>query len=268
MTCEQAKSLVADSWQGELNGQAQLLLNQHLETCSECRAEAAELGAVWQGLASLPAPEPSRALDVRFEASLQELLAAESRKPAWSWSTFWLNLWPRNPAWQVAIAAACLLVGLFAGSLSPRASSKEEKEIGKLHQEIASTREMVALSLLQQQTATERLRGVEYSGDMKSMDPELVSALVRAINEDSSVNVRLAAIDALSKASASPLVRSSLARSLPEQDSPMVQAALVDYFVDAHDRQAVGALRQLTERTDLNPAVLEHTRLALRELSQ
>jgi hypothetical protein len=127
---------------------------------------------------------------------------------------------------------------------------------------------MVALSLLQQQTATERLRGVEYSGSMKTMEPEIISALVHAINEDSSVNVRLAAIDALSKAGNSSSVLTSLARSLPAQDSPMVQAALVDYFVDARDRQAVGALQQLARQPNLNPAVLERTRSALQELSQ
>ena len=71
-------------------------------------------------------------------------------------------------------------------------------------EEIANTREMVALSLLQQQSATERLRGVDYTGRLRTMEPDVVSALTKAVAHDPSVNVRLAAIDALSKASASP----------------------------------------------------------------
>jgi hypothetical protein len=272
MTCDIAKSLIAGTWQGELDATAQSTLNQHLGTCDECRAEAIALNGIWHRLADLPAPEPSQALDARWEATLQSLILelqppSSAPKAAWSLGGLWASFWPRNPVWQGAIAMACLVAGLLLGSLSPR-GFREDKEITKLHQEIASTREMVALSLLQQQTATERLRGVEYSGRMKTMEPEVVSALVHAINEDSSVNVRLAAIDALSKASGSPTVLTSLTGSLPKQDSPMVQAALVDYFVDAHDRQAIGALRQLEQRPDLNPAVLEHTRVALRELSQ
>jgi hypothetical protein len=267
MTCEQVKGLIAASWQAELNSRdaaaAESDLRQHLATCEECRAETAAVGGIWQRLADLPAPEPSHALNLRWEATLQSMVAESGAPPRLrTWSL--ASLWPRNPAWQGAIAMACLLIGLVGGA----ASQRRDKEIAKLHEEIASTREMVALSLLQQQTATERLRGVEYSGLMKTMEPEIVSALIHAVDEDSSVNVRLAAIDALSRASGSPAALTSLARSLPQQDSPMVQAALVDYFVDAHDRQAVGALRQLTQKPDLNPAVLEHTRAALRELSQ
>lgn len=261
MTCDHAKELIAGSWQGELDSAAESSLRQHLAGCGECRAETAALGGIWQRLGDLPAPEPGSALNLRWEATLQSLIAENSEAPRRPW---FADLWPTKPAWQGAIAMACLLAGIVIGNVSPRQS----KEIGELQKEIVSTREMVALSLLQQQTATERLRGVEYSGSMKRMQPEIVSALVHAINEDSSVNVRLAAIDALSRASGADSALTSLARSLPAQDSPMVQAALVDYFVDARDRQAVGALRQLAEKPDLNPAVLERTRSALKELSR
>ena len=265
MTCDHAKQLIAGSWQNEPDATAEQSLQQHLKECGECQSEMAALGGVWQRLGEMPAPEPSPALTLRFEATLDSLIAANP-KPLRTWS--FANLWPRRPAWQAAIAIACLLVGLLIGNAVSPARTGNDKEIAKLHEEIASTREMVALSLLQQQTATERLRGVEYSGSMKTLEPEIISALVHAINEDSSVNVRLAAIDALSRVSGSPSVLTSLARSLPAQDSPMVQAALVDYFVDARDRQAVGALRQLEQQPNLNPAVLERTRSALQELSQ
>jgi hypothetical protein len=261
MTCDHAKELIAGSWQNELGSAAESSLRQHIAECDECRSEMTALGGVWQRLGDLPSPEPSHALTLRWEAALASLIAAQP-KQARTWS--FADLWPRNPVWQGVFAMACLVIGLVAGNAWPR----QNKEIAKLHEEIASTREMVALSLLQQQTATERLRGVEYSTGMKTMEPEIVSALVHAINEDSSVNVRLAAIDALSKASGNHMVLTSLARSLPEQDSPMVQAALVDYFADARDHQAVGALQQLARRPDLNPAVLERTRSALQELSR
>jgi hypothetical protein len=47
----------------------------------------------------------------------------------------------------------------------------------------------------------------------------------------------------------------------------MVQAALIDYLVDAHDRKAVGTIRELAAQPDLNPAVLERTHFALQQLS-
>jgi hypothetical protein len=263
MMCVHARELIAASWQGELDPASESNLKHHLAACPECSAEMSQLGSIWEKLGDIPAPEPSHALRVRWESTLESLIGSQpSPKTSRTWS--FANLWPRNPAWQGAIAMACLLIGLLIGNFTPR----HDKEIAKLHEEIASTREMVALSLLQQQSATERLRGVNYTGRMQTMEPEVISALIEAVKEDSSVNVRLAAIDALSKASANPGVLRSLTGSLQQQDSPMVQAALIDYLVDARDRQALPILRQLATQRDLNPAVLERTHFALRQLSQ
>jgi HEAT repeat protein len=121
---------------------------------------------------------------------------------------------------------------------------------------------------MQQGSATERLRGVDYSGQMPRLEPEIIAALIEAINHDSSVNVRLAAIDALGKAAGSGGVVASLAQSLPQQDSPMVQAALIDYLVDARDHQAVGTIRQFEKQPNLDPAVIERAHTAVQELSK
>jgi hypothetical protein len=272
MMCSQAKELMAAYWQRELASQEQTALEKHVETCAECGAEMAALGALWERLAHLPAPEPSQALHGRWQSTFETLVDSNrdsnsNKSVSRTWS--FANFWPSNPLWQAAVALACLLIGLLAGINLPRRS----KEIAKLHDEIASTREMVALSLLQQQSATERLRGVDYTGRMQTMEPEVVSALIEAVAHDPSVNVRLAALDALShtalsKASGSLGVLQSLTQSLPRQDSPMVQAALIDYLVEARDRKALGTLRQLAAQPDLNPAVLERTHFALQQLSQ
>jgi hypothetical protein len=266
MICSHAKELMASYWLAqttphELAGGEAGALQQHLETCAECSAELATLGGLWERLGDLPVPEPSPALDARWELTLASLTA-----PRRTWS--WANFWPASPVWQAAVALACLVVGLLVGTGVGTSLPRGNNEIAKLHEEIASTREMVALSLLQQESATERLRGVDYTGRMRTLEPQVVSALTQAVAHDSSVNVRLAAIDALSKAARNPEVMQSLTRSLPRQDSPMVQAALIDYLVDARDRRALGTLRQLAEQPDLNPAVLERTRFALQQLSR
>ena len=262
MTCSHAKELMATYWQHELAGDERPALQQHLETCAECSAEMAALGTLWERLGDLPVPEPSLALDARWQSTLETIFESNRSTPRRTWSL--ANFWPRNPVWQAAIALACLVLGIIAGTSLPRRNN----EIAKLHEEIASTREMVALSLLQQQSATERLRGVDYTGRMQTMEPEVVSALTRAVAHDPSVNVRLAAINALSKTSGSPAVLQSLTESLTRQDSPIVQAALIDYLVDARDRRALGTLRQLETQPDLNPAVLERTRFAVQQLSR
>jgi hypothetical protein len=265
MMCGHAKELIAASWMGEFDAAEESKLRQHVSTCGECAEEMAQLGAMWQRLADLPSPEPSHALDVRWQATLESFLPA-SRHHSWRFSL--AALWPRRPVWQATIAALCLVAGLLVGiMLQPRAGT-DRGEIAKLREEVESTKQMVALSLLQQPSPSERLRGVDYSSRMPSMEPEVVAALIQAVNRDPNVNVRLAAIDALSKVSGEAQVRHSLTQSLTQQESPMVQAALIDFAMDAHDRQAVASLRQLTERPDLNPAVRQRADQAVRQLTQ
>jgi len=255
MTCPHARELMAAYWQRELTVEDTAVLRRHLETCPECSAEMTALGGLWERLADLPAPEPSHTLDARWRQTIGILTSAQPARRIW---------WPRSPVWGVALAAACLVIGVIAGMNVPR----QNPEIAKLREEISSTREMVALSLLEQQSATERLRGVSYSGRLDNMEPDVLTALTRAVAHDPSVNVRLAAIDALTKASGRPEVLQSLTQSLPAQESPMVQAAVIDYLVEARDHQAVTALRQLAAQPDLNPAVLDRARFAVSQLSR
>ncbi|HVY95291.1 MAG TPA: HEAT repeat domain-containing protein [Bryobacteraceae bacterium] len=270
-TCDKAKSLMAAAWTpGELDEAQIAWLRMHLAGCAECSEEMATLGSMWQRLGDLPVPEPSPALRRRWEQTLDALTVpqyaparpAPAAGPAW-----WRNFWPANAAWQMAIAALCLAAGLSAG-LSLQRGNAERDEVARLREEVANTKEMVVLSMLQQQSAADRLRGVDYSARMPSMEPQVVSALVRAVNLDPNVNVRLAAIDALGKVANDSSVRQSLQEALPQEDSPMVQAALIDYLMEAHDRNAVGTIQNLLAKPGVNPTVRERGTYAMQRLSQ
>jgi hypothetical protein len=261
-SCDQARELMATAWMRELDSTSKAELQHHLDGCAQCAAEMASLGGIWEKLGDLPVPEPSLALRVRWEQTMQSLGPRPGLRAQW-----WRNIWPANPAWQVAIAAMCLAAGLGAGAYLERGHG-ERDEVAQLREEVANTKEMVALSMLQQQSATERLRGVDYSTRMSSMEPQVIDALVQAVNRDANVNVRLAAIDALGKVANETRVRASMREALTQQDSPMVQAALIDYLVDAHDRNAVGAIQELVARPDMNPTVRERATYAVRQLAQ
>jgi hypothetical protein len=260
-SCEQAKELMAGAWMAQLDDASAGALHSHLDGCADCAAEMAQLGTMWEKLGDLPAPEPSPALRMRWERTLAGFVAAEPRT-AW-----WQRVWPTQPAWQMAIAGLCLAAGLGGGAVLERGRG-ERDEVAKLREEVSSTKELVALSLLQQQSASDRLRGVDYSSRMGSLEPQIVTALIERVNRDSNVNVRLAAVDALGKVANDSHVRASLEQALTQQDSPMVQAALIDYMVDARERGAVGAIRELGARPDVNPTVRERATYAVRQLEQ
>ena len=271
MACSEARELIAEGLiGGEVTPARQALLASHLDDCAECRAESTAISALWDRLGDLPAPEPGYRLDARWRSALHDLAAGDLAEEADWRPKRRVFPWPRSPVWQAAIALACLVIGLSAGfAFNPRAKQTSD-EVARLREEVAATRALVALAMLREDSASERLRGVDYSGRVAAIDPEVAAALVEAVRHDSSVNVRLAAIDALSNRDALSKhsdVAASLARALPSEESPMVQAALVDYLADARDRQAIGTIEALAARPDLNPAVRERTQFALAKLT-
>jgi len=260
-SCEFANELMAASWTGELGVAAEAELRDHLEHCSACAAECEALGSLWQTLGDLPEPKPGIALHARWQRTLASFAPTSAPRSSWR------NLWPANPVWQLAIAAGALAVGLAGGAFLERVRADCD-EIARLRQEVSGTQALAALSMLREQSAVERLRGIDYSERMAGLEPRVVAALIDTVNRDPNVNVRLAAVNALAKVEGDSQVRDSLRQSLAHQDSPMVQAALIDYLLDAPERNSVEALRQLAARPDLNPAVHDRAVYAATQLSK
>lgn len=129
-------------------------------------------------------------------------------------------------------------------------------------------RQMVALSLMAQQSASARLNGVSWAYRAEPSDTEVLSALISAVDHDPNVNVRLAAVDALHAFAASPVTRKAVVESLPRQDAPLVQVALIDLLVDFRQREAAPELRTLASGTAVNDGVKQRALWAIGKLQE
>ena len=127
-------------------------------------------------------------------------------------------------------------------------------------------KQLVTLSLLQQQNASDRLKGVNWAYRTEQPDTEVLAALLYTVNHDSNVDVRLAAVDALRTYMDSPVARRGLTQALPKQKSPMVQIALIDQIVDMRDRKAVDALQGLVQQPQVDSEVRQRAQWALARL--
>jgi len=268
MNCERVRELIPELLAGRLDAAARQRVIDHLDGCAGCRAEVAQLGVVFRGLEAMEEPEPSTAMKGRFLEALhayQEGYQDAERRlsyaiPKRKW--FW------NPVWQAAAAAVLLAAGIAGGRwLVPRgAEPAGNSEIAQLRGQVESLRQMVALSLLDQQSASSRLRGVTYSYQIAQPDRDVEQALLHAVNHDTNVNVRLAAVDALAKFMGDPGMRRALADSLAVQDSPLVQIALIDLLAQANAREAEPALLKLSIDKNANEAVRQRAAAALAKL--
>lgn len=261
-------------------------LREHLAGCPACRQEAEELLGLWNRLALLEAEPPEVELWERFDAVLaayqeglkaaqegleaaQEGLAAdpvaERARPRSAREPWWRRWLGAGPNLQLAYGALALVLGVGLGALV-FGRGVGTGEMRELRGEVRALNELVTLSLLDDTSATERLQGVAYGARMERPDREVLAALVSAATSDPSVNVRLAAIEALAPRASEHPVFDGLLRSLPEQDSPLVQVALVDLLLESDGEVARDAAVRLARDDSTHPDVRRHVRERLGSL--
>ena len=273
MQCEEVREQFADYVIDQLQEPTATRLLEHLSSCASCRAEAEELKSLWTTLGMIPAEEPTPQLRSRFQIMLEAYehgLDQASRKSLLasfnSWLTGW---WPRRPALQFILSLGLLILGVVIGRQIQTATvpaGQPNNEVAELRGELTQMRQMVALSLMQQQSASERLKGVNWSYQLQQPGGEVLAALLNTLMHDSNVNVRLATVDALRQFGDRPVVRRGVIEAMTRQESPMVQIALIDLAVDLHEKESIATLRQLTQDQKTDDAVRSRAQKGLAEL--
>jgi hypothetical protein len=188
---------------------------------------------------------------------------------------FFSALLPSSPALQFAFALALLAGGVLVGAryLQPPApvasapvtvvDAKQEKEIADLKAQMKEMGSLVAASLLQQKSTSERMQTVLATLDLKSPDRKVLSDLVGALAFDPSVNVRLSAVEALAPHANDRLVRAGLLSALPRESAPLVQVAMIELLTSVRDPEAVPVFDRLSRDEAADKDVRESARRAL-----
>jgi hypothetical protein len=273
MKCEQTREKSADYLAGELDEKSLAEVRAHLADCPACREEMESLSAIWTKLGVLPKEQPSGALRSRFYEMLEAYkagLAKDRERQGFGQAlSRWIGqLLPRKPAYQLALALILIAAGLGSGYLlNVRPRSAARTEMAGLKSEVDDMRRIVAVSLLKQASPSERLMGVSWSARIDQPGDEIIQTLLGTLNDDSNVNVRLAAIDALYLFYDHPEVKKGLIDSLSGQTSPLVQLSLINLLVEIRERRAAEALKRLVQDEKLNPRVKKRAELGLVQLS-
>ena len=124
-----------------------------------------------------------------------------------------------------------------------------------MRNEVHNLRHMMTLALLQQPSVSERLRAVNWIQDIERMDKQVVSALIRTLNSDPNVNVRIAAVSALQTFSQDAKVQTSLLESFKHQTSPLVQIELIHWMVMLNEKNSAPILQEFIAKDEINPTV-------------
>jgi hypothetical protein len=260
MTPESIRSLIPQYLAGTLPPPDRELLESQMDRDAALQTEVESLQTLWQDLGLLPAPEPSAALRAHFYQKLNAVVKAKPDAVRAPW-------WKRAFVPQIAAACSIFLLGLGAGQLNFKKTAPQPNEISQLRTQVEGLRETVALSLLDKQSASSRLQGVSWGSQIDRPDQELLDALLATLNHDQNINVRLASLDALEKFTSDAAVRKALENSIPAQESPLLQIALIDSLVHIRDNAAAKEFKQLSGDTAVNAAVRQRARWGLQKLN-
>jgi len=236
------------------------------------RIDTEGLDATWRMLDAIDGPRPdSDRMRARLDAVIDAVEHLQTATPQ-RWSPP-KRFDERGSSYvlQGLAAAAVLFVGIAVGrygaqeTMRPLAT-ESSSDIAAMRNEMRELREMVSLSLMQQQSASNRLKGVTWTGQLDRPSSEVVAALLDALMHDPNVNVRLATIDALERFASREDVRRGTIEAVRRQMSPLVQIALIDFMVKTNERESVETLRRLARDPHVNDAVRARAAWGLQQL--
>lgn len=258
MEREQLETLLIDYIDGKLSAADRQAVEQELVNNEAAFKLYEELREVILALDNSPKQEVPPSMKDQFDRMLQaEIAAARPDK-----KTIFFT-----PAfYRVAAAVALLVIGGGAGFWIST-YQRQQNEIAELKREMERTKAEMMSMIGNRQSASQRLQGVNVALTINKADDEVVNALVRTMNEDPNTNVRLAALDALSKFYTEPPVRKALIKSLEKQKDPMVQIALIELLVRMKEKGVVNELKRIVDDNEALEPVKDEAYTGILKLS-
>lgn len=260
MNDDEMRELIIDYIDGNLPGELEEFLEKQIQKDEKTREEYEHMKKVMDTMRSSPELDPEGSLRENFISILEEekisVEEAEGR------TIHFREWWSINNLLKVAAAVAILVIGFFIGFYN---RPGDDREIEALRKEMEATKQLVMMSL-QQKSASKRIMGVTASQEMENADKEIIDALIRTLNKDENVNVRLAAVSALSNFTEIPRVKRALIDALEEQKEPIVQIELINLMVEMQEKKAIENLRKLVNDEETIQTVKDEAHMGLFKL--
>ncbi|HRE65676.1 MAG TPA: HEAT repeat domain-containing protein [Cyclobacteriaceae bacterium] len=202
--------------------------------------------------------EPSTSMKANFEKTLQEELAIQTKPKK--------TILFSPVLYRVAAGFVLLMAGLAIGYKINQSNIESDKLV-QLQKEVEENRRMMLAMMDNQLSASQRMAGVSVAYEMEKPDDEIVSVLIKTLNEDVNTNVRLAALDALGRFSNENQIRNELINSLKTQKDPVVQIALIQLLVEMKEKSILDQLEKLTRDAGILKAVKDEAHAGILKLS-
>lgn len=270
MECKEIQAVMIDYLDRALDAEKAAAVRAHLIDCEGCRKEVEEVRELMLAMSDQEMQRPGSGLRENFQVMLQSELNMETADD--------LLRRPKDDrdeqvgvkgriGWMATAACLLLFGGIWIGAMvgSRRASSVPE-QLGAMQKEIKEMKEAMLFSLIDNESASQRIKAVSYAEEMLNPDQKVITVLVGTLNHDKNVNVRLAALYSLATFADNRSVRDSLVLSLPKQTEPLIQVMLINLLAERRDNRAIGPIKEIISNKNTLPAVKDAAQRSLKTM--
>ena len=243
---EQYMSLITEYIDGSISEARKKEFDSYVTDGHIDMEEVKAMAALQVKMTEAEPPGPSEALSERFYSMLAEQKAEKVNQPTESaFRKAWVLLFGTSQG-RLAFGFAVLIIGVVLGRSFSGAAY--DKQLTQLSAQMADMQEMMMMSMLEEESVTERLKGVQMSSELVNTSKHTVTeAMFVTLNTDESTNVRMAALNLLAQYTDDPKVREGLINSISKQESPLMQVALAELMVVLQEEKAKAAFKDIIE---------------------
>ena len=263
MEKEKMESLLIDYIDNRLNAVDKHVIEEELRQNPDAFKLYGELKEVIQAMEQSPPLKPSAAIKENFDKILKDEAASAKS------GTIFLQ-----PAFfRIAAAVALLILGGGIGFWISKNNEHQnrladiEREMQITKNQLAETKQLMLGMLGNEQSASQRIKGVNVAMEFADPDDEITKALFKTMKSDPNTNVRLAALEALARFQNDPGVRKGLIGALSQQTDPMVQITLIQLMVQMKEKDVLKDLLEIVDDAGTIQAVKDEAYSGILKLS-
>lgn len=260
MECKNIHDRLVDYIDNRLPIKEAATIEAHIKSCNNCEKALREMREIVSTISKEILEHPSKNLRSNFDQMLDDEKQLQQAKivqlkPKKNWKSF------------LQIAATIILV--FSSFLFGRYQKTQQfdKEVTELKNETLASKQTTILALMDNQSASKRIQGVQYVEEFSDLDPEIIEALVKRMMYDENTNVRLTAVNALQEFITSEKVKEGFIKALESEKDPTIQITIIQSLVKIQEKKALKPMQELLKQDETQPFVKEEIRLAISNIT-
>jgi len=246
MNCNEVKINLPEFIDGKLEKELSVQIAKHLEGCEACSSLHSEMRSFLQFTDSIPEVEPPKGMEEEFMQMVETEFANRHTRV--------LTI----PEWIKVAAMIIVVLGTFAGGYFTGSGNQNNQQI---QAEINQLKQEVWMTGLRGYSGPQKIEAVYNIKASGKPEGELIDALVYTMNSDKNVNVRLAAINALSgMVNENEKVKSELIHSLSIQKNPLLQISLIQVLTESGIKEAKDEIESISDNENTDQRVREYAK--------